>query len=725
MIHTIRLTMIGAIFSILFLGCTDDTFTDSGGVRTEGSAPIRFTLTIPDAEIIQTRAGTNTDASLVSIDVLLFDNSGSKTDEKTIGLVAHRTIDDLNTTSIELPLSAASRVVYVVANAKNYLKDIPTNDNQMKDGGKYKYSLEQIRNLLVTKQVTPDERGFVTGSDIPDIPLPMSVSVPFGGGLSSNSIINAVLVRMPSKISVTTPLGASNFKIKGLTLCNGAQKGHILAPADPTAPDGRGEGRMAYTKADSTLYAYPTYVGGGESPVSVVVEAQYNGNATSSFYRLLISTDLTAPDKGISLQRNYHYKIKIKRVGIDGESSLEKAISSSPANIEYTVVESDNFPSTTIVSGKSFSLDYEQTIVYADSMESVSLATFRTNYPLADGTPTGTITVDPGLVLHGRTTFTAADTLKNIIVDITPSYSYSVHSDTDPKGIHLSLGGYNKTIEVIRKSSVDIHPIVLELSDISNAKFLLSSGSSDVGWMSFSLSPTYSSYERYSALSVEVLQSSGSKGYLHLDENMNSDYREVYFETISTSSTKTKHFLRQEGIANYQLGFFGGILQSTATISQYSKQLIIEGYEENEESLSVFNAVPTNTQKEALHALFEDGKQSTLALARNYNSPAALYCLNKNRDTNGNGKIDDNEILWYLPGVRQGMGLVLYQALAGNLSNRYWSSSCIYCTGAKNNHIEGVWGLNTIFDSGGYVINISSYSNSVNEKRHIRCVRDL
>lgn len=725
MIHTIRLTMIGVIFSILFFGCSDDTFTGSGGVRTEGSASIRFTLTVPDAEIIQTRAVTHTDASLVSLDVLLFDNSGGKTDEKSIGLVAHRTIDDLNTTSVELPLSTASRIVYVVANAKGYLEGVSTDDNALKNAnGTYRYSLESIRNLLVTKQVTLDGQGFVTGSDIPEIPLPMSDSISFSGGLSSNSTINAVLLRMPSKISVTTPLGASQFKIKGLTLCNGAQKGHILAPADSTR-DGIGEGRMGYTKADSTLYAYPTYVGGSSSPVSVVLEAQYKGNSTSSFYRLLISTDLSHPDNGISLQRNHHYKITVNRVNIDGESSLEKAISSPPANIEYRVDESDNFPSTTIVSGKRYSLDYDRTIIYADSLESVSLATFRTNYPFTDNASAGTITVDPGLILHGSATFTAADTLRNIVVDITSSYSHSSHSAADPKGVHLSLGGFNKTIEVVKKPSIDVHSDVVELSDISNAKFLLSSGSTDVGWMTFSLSPTYSAFERYSSLSAEVLQSSGLKGYLHLDENMNNDYREVYFETISTSSGKTKHFLRQEGIGNYQLGFFGGGLQRTATISQYSKQLIIEGYEENEELLSVFTTAPTTEQKIALHALFEDGRQSTLVLARDYGSPAALYCLNKNRDTNGNGKIDDAEVFWYLPSVRQGMGIVLYQSLAENLSNRYWSSSCIYCSGAENKHMEGVWGLNTIFDSGGYIIGLSSFSNSVSEKRHIRCVRDL
>lgn len=737
MVNNIRLIVFGAFLSVLITACTDDTFSGTDSVRTEGSARICLTITIPDAEIVQTRAGVSGDASVEKLNVLLFDNSQGDTDETGIGLVAQRSIDDITTnTSIELPLSTDSRMVYVVANARSYLSDIlAKQDGELKNSdGTYKYSLAQVRTMLTTTlSSSPDGDGFITGADIPGIPVPMSALVRFNDGLASNAIINAQMVRMLSRISVSTSLSTTKFKIKGLTVCNGAQTGSVLAPAI-IGNDGKGLGRMAYTApTDTVLYAYPTAVGGSDEPVSVVVEAQYNGQTVSSFYRLLITDDCSDPDKGLSLGRNHHYLIKINRVDMEGQSDLAAAISASPANIDYSVEESNDFSSVTIVNGNMFSIDTERLVIYADSLPPTPLVLFRTNYLLAAGEQIGSIEVDEGLILLGNPFFTQGDTVRNLIVEVTPSYMYDEHSGSDSKGIHLTLGGYTATIEIVKRASVDVHPVVIELDGISNARFLSSSGDADLWWTSFSLSPVYSPYSRTSSLSAPLLQQSGDRGYLHLDENMNNSYREAYLETVSLSGKRTKIVLRQEGVEHYLLGFFGGTLQTTGDIYQYSKQLVIEGYEESEEKLTLLTSVPTETQKSQLHALLTDGRQSTIVLARDYNSQAALYCLNKNRDTNGNGQIDDDEVLWYLPGVAQGMGIALYQSLSTGMKEQYWSSSCQYVTfdegwgsgGVHSVHNEGVWALNTIYNSTGYDMFVHSFAFAVSQKRSVRCVRDF
>lgn len=731
-VKNMRLAVWGTVMSVLILACTDDTFSGPDSGRTWGNAHIRLAITVPDAEIVQTRAADRNDASIQKLDVLLFDNTQGNADETKVGLVSRRAIDNITANNVDLPLSGNnSRVVYVVANARKYLDGVPTSDSQLKNGdGSYKYSLAMIRNMLTTQlSASPGEDGFISSADIPGVPVPMSGSVPFGSGLAEDAVINVQLVRSLSKISVSTPLSNSKFRIKGLTICNGAQKGNILSPAT-LGEEGKGLDRMAYTiSGDSVLYAYPTAVGGTDKPVSVVVEAQYNGQEKSSFYRLLITTELSDPDKGLSLKRNYHYQIKIGKVEIDGAKDLHTAISAPPANISYSVTESNNFNNVTIIGGKMFSLDYGQLVVYADSLTATPLATFKTNYPFGPG-QYGSITVDEGLVLVGNPYFTENDTLRSIVVEVKPSYSHSTHSDRNQKGIHLSLGLYNRTIEVVRKSSLDIHPEVIELSNIVNARILSFGGDLSTKWATFSTSAIYSPYNQLNGLSVEQLQS--NKGYLHLDENLNSGQRELYMETAS-SSGGVKYILRQEGIQNYTLGFFGGELQRTSSVSQYSKQLIIEAYEENEENLTMFTTSPSNAQKQELHALYENGKQSTIKLARDYQSPAALYCLNKNRDTNGNGRIDDDEIHWYLPGIRQGMGILFYQTVAGNLQEKYWSSSCVFndfeegtSTTPNHHHIEGIWALNTIISSNnGYIVFPQTYGTAVDQKRSIRCVRDF
>ena len=81
MIKNIRLAVFGATLSILASACTDDTFSGTSPVRMEGKASIPLVVTIPDAQIVQTRTGGSGDASIEKLNVLLFDNSAGDTNE--------------------------------------------------------------------------------------------------------------------------------------------------------------------------------------------------------------------------------------------------------------------------------------------------------------------------------------------------------------------------------------------------------------------------------------------------------------------------------------------------------------------------------------------------------------------------------------------------------------------------------------------------------------------
>nr|WP_082073372.1 hypothetical protein [Bacteroides acidifaciens] len=735
MIKNLRLPLFGVFLSVLAGSCTDNTFSDAGSIRTEGNARIPFSVTIPDAEIVQTRGGGTNDSSVERLNVLLFDNSMSSTNEADIKLVAHRSISDMTTNSVELPLSTDSRVVYVVANCGSGLADVPVVDKDLMAGDTYKYSLADIRAKLTTKLLGhPDSDSFVSGSDIPGLPVFMSGSLNFDHGMTSNVVIDVTLIRSVAKISVSTPLASSAFEIVGLTICNGEQTGGILPPPTGTS-DTQGTARMGYTvNADSVLYAYPTYVSGTSNPpVSIVVEARFEGLATSSFYRLLLDTGLTDEKKGISLQRNHHYLVKINRVSMNGYKDLQTAIKSPANNIDYNVTDNNSFSNATLAGGYLFSMDFERMTVYADSVEQIMVATMQTNYPLT-AAGDGSVTVDNGLVLLGGSSFKIGDEMKSFSVKVTSAYSHPEHSDTDPKGIHISLGAYNKTIEIIRKPSRDIHPSATEVTGVSDIKFISSSGDNSARWLHFSSFEKYTPFDVHMVMDKIQLQKNGYKAYVHLDENLRGTYREAFIETTSTENKRMRSYIRQEGTKSYTLGFFGGVLERTATVSQYSKQLLIEAYEENEGKLAIFlkDKIPTSDeQKKELYAVFENGRQSTMLLARTYESPAALYCLNKNRDTNGNGTIDDDEVLWYLPGIRQGMGIVLYQALSENLEENYWSSSCFinsfnHGSGgeATLRKVEGVWSLNTVKNSVGYSVKAQSFKDASNQTRFVRCVRD-
>lgn len=106
-----------------------------------------------------------------------------------------------------------------------------------------------------------------------------------------------------------------------------------------------------------------------------------------------------------------------------------------------------------------------------------------------------------------------------------------------------------------------------------------------------------------------------------------------------------------------------------------------------------------------------NGFYQSVALTNNY---AVYQCLSRNRDENGNGKIDADEMKWYLPAVNQctyywfGMNSLPEDAritLDDRTENSYWSSTKAH---AKWWAAEG-----------------SAYGPDDNSSNKVRCVRSL
>lgn len=105
-----------------------------------------------------------------------------------------------------------------------------------------------------------------------------------------------------------------------------------------------------------------------------------------------------------------------------------------------------------------------------------------------------------------------------------------------------------------------------------------------------------------------------------------------------------------------------------------------------------------------------NGFYQSVALSKNY---AVYQCLSRNRDENGNGKIDANEMKWYLPAVNQctyywfGMNSLSEDArinMEPRKTNNYWSSTSGFAT----------W----------WAAEGSAYG-AKEGKCHVRCVRSL
>lgn len=115
-------------------------------------------------------------------------------------------------------------------------------------------------------------------------------------------------------------------------------------------------------------------------------------------------------------------------------------------------------------------------------------------------------------------------------------------------------------------------------------------------------------------------------------------------------------------------------------------------------------------------------------------------CMSRNRDNNGDGKIDRDEVRWYMAATRQLVGLFVGQGLLHNDSRLYnrsaedrksddvnlWMqhviSSTIYSQNSNSNDPEIIWAEEGI-STGPY--SYSSPSDPVPSKMTVRCVRNL
>lgn len=131
-----------------------------------------------------------------------------------------------------------------------------------------------------------------------------------------------------------------------------------------------------------------------------------------------------------------------------------------------------------------------------------------------------------------------------------------------------------------------------------------------------------------------------------------------------------------------------------------------------------------------------DGRQNLLS-DKQANWNAAVYtvaktaCLSRNRDLNGNGKIDDDEIRWYCPTISQYAGLWIGEDalplggaklmngstsdIKGDWNTRTDPAAHYYASGSSNRFYWAEEGMSTG----------SAYNEIISDGRVIKCVRTL
>ena len=229
-------------------------------------------------------------------------------------------------------------------------------------------------------------------------------------------------------------------------------------------------------------------------------------------------------------------------------------------------------------------------------------------------------------------------------------------------------------------------------------------------------------------MQTPVILPSELKFYLYCDEFMLADgeapdpdtKRELYVKVITTTEGVTSgainslsdtYTLRQRSM--YYVGQFGGemvdgeftlglghdrIIESeldyTPTAQVTSSKVPFGYYNAGNLAATVgYRTLNYFNGKEATRDMAENPRNVTVNTGLNnvkqtlhhpdgrlvlnqytyYNTYAARYCYDRNRDENGNGIIDPEEMKWYLPSVYQALAMNLFTE--ENSFNMYWTAS--------------------------------------------------
>lgn len=321
---------VAVVLLALTASCGDDIDIPEGEGPEDGV--LTFTITIPDAEKVVTRAGEDTsdEREIKDLSVLLYDADGNL-------LQAEKNMDfsqpsgDDNSTTVRVSLNDAARkaaldnvnaTLYIIANAQDLLNH---------------ETIETVSGLtgITENCALPRSKGFM-------------MSGRYTGPLSSIDLLtkNIILYRTEAKVTVQSEASA-NFNVEDISLYRGSDMGFLTAGCTDAAEAQRYCASSTDTKAialsnSNLLYTYPAKntASDTEDGISVVVGGKYNSCSATTYYRIdLCRKDKTGKLSYLNIDPNHWYEIHIDKVSSQGYASADEAAANPASNISVTIYD--------------------------------------------------------------------------------------------------------------------------------------------------------------------------------------------------------------------------------------------------------------------------------------------------------------------------------------------------------------------------------------------------
>lgn len=743
-----------AVYCLLLLcltvGCRDEMFTPDtpGGGNTvlpDGRVVYSLHTTAPDFARPVTRNGTaNEDAAEGDLWVFVFDATTANPDDglfvEAVKASDHEAVGTgASKRTITLSTRTTPVTLIVLDNTPtDYYPGSGSTDVPITDAASWGLTagttkLSDARTMINTVRLaTPSVSHVPYTVPVPQsIPLSIEKSYPkldpsIDLGTEASPLgLKRVVARLTVKKDFTSVTGNANtppFALKGATVYNTPRNASLFPVHKSNAGNltnyigstgSEITGIAAATNDDTAttpIYLYPSAEADAANQPFVLIQADYNNDGYDTYYKLAIAP---AGKPVGRVERNTDYRLLIKSCTGRGYTTITEAAANPPSNLIATIEVTD-LSSHDIIDNGQYYIGVDASEVYIYDYITTTISNFPL-FTLTHNAPTSvtlrTISHDAGPTLTGLTAFPSAGTTTTITANLSSAFKGCT--------ITIKLGNLSKTIKVTR-GRMDAHSLNGALlgkgflyagHEGSDAQTWHSLTTSSLGSLDPSTKVNYGNLDPDKDLYITA------EDFLPSPDKYATSDNESRTATIRLFSNRGNTIIRLTQPAGFYAGLFGGSFDATASGTGYTEPLFYERVEEEIDIPWYENTTTTTGVTNKVH-----GKAGTVTLT---NAPhinkalAATYCRNRNRDINGNGTIDDDEVVWYLPAQNQLMAAwVVNTAHTVNFLRSITSDG--YYRSATETDARYSWG--TLFTS-GYTQGFITKPSIDNKKA--RCVRDL
>ncbi|MEG3047948.1 MAG: hypothetical protein RR872_04870 [Mucinivorans sp.] len=731
-----------SVTAALACSCAKDPLGQADVQPPEGT-PVELKVDIQAKSMtqIETRAlGDENTIDPTDVKVLVFGPALNPDDKLLLYAPITLQVDDVSNKGFKpitsVGATADERTFLVVANAGAAWNALTLTPNFTK--------LSDVRLGLISPELRSQPvLGAAEYSFTSTVPKPIFWATLVVKGINWKSALTAdgtvygrplALARNVGKVSVSLASPTADTKLLGGTLFNVFSSSCAISPGG-TLTEGPNNKRVIYSKVSSLdgstsfcqangegslitpLYGYDT------DEASVLIKAKYQG--TDYYYRL----DLLDMDKvSLPFAPNSHYMVVISKINGRGYRSAIEAMKNDASNsVQYNVEVNGG---DDMVSNGSYYLSLECSEYVLCQWEGVTkninigkLFYKTPTYINPNNTVKDISMPDNAYVSlvqpanNSNFVYNPVATYTDIIIDLNQqSSAFEDHSAT----INFALGSLRHALAIRGAKGT---------MNISNRyeRYSLGRDFADINlignpaWAFLSSSATYST--SMDLISGQVA-SPDVDVYLYMAPNNTTTDRRVDFSGVKVSRDATNKRIHVSGhgfqIGYEQIGSFGGAVDlTTASSKMYSKYLAVDQATDNITYRYKNNNLPNDGSiTNSITSGFEMTR-AVAALASPAEYGAFNVCLNRNRDLNGNGKIDAAEVVWYLPARSQLMALAVFNS--GLSANYALATNRKYVSATVTADDQNCFYLVPI-PNPGYNLAAGGRSES---GAYVRCVKDV